>query len=257
MRKKIIGIIPARMGSSRFPGKPLAALNGIPLIGHVYLRSAMSSLLDEVYIATCDKQIMDYAKSISAKAVMTKSSHQRASDRCAEAMLKIEKASGSQVDIVVMIQGDEPMITPEMIDLSVKPFFKDKTVQVTNLMAKIISRQEHDDPNTVKVVVDAQSNALYFSREPIPSWKKGAVKVPMMKQVCIIPFRREFLIHFNRLKPRILEQVESVDMLRVLEYGDKVRMVFSDALTQSVDTLADLRKVEKMLKNDPLIKKYT
>jgi len=252
----IIGIIPARMASSRFPGKPLAILNGIPLVGHVYLRSVMSHLLNDVYIATCDKEIVEYAKSISAKAVMTKSIHERASDRCAEAMQKIEKVSGKRNDIVVMIQGDEPMITPEMINLSVKPFFKDKNVLVSNLMAKILTREEHNDPNTVKVVVDSQNNALYFSREPIPSWKKGAANVPMMKQVCIIPFRRDFLLTFNRLKPKKLEEVESVDMLRVIEHGCKVRMVYSDFQTHSVDNIADLKKVEKLLKTDKLTKKY-
>src|SRR3989338_8650143 len=108
----IIGIIPARMGSSRFPGKPLAKILGMPMVGHVYFRSKMSKILNDVYIATCDKEIGDYADSIGAKWAMTKDTHERASDRCAEAMLKIENETGEKVDIAVMIQGDEPMIFP-------------------------------------------------------------------------------------------------------------------------------------------------
>lgn len=253
---KIIGIIPARMASSRFPGKPLAEIQGIPMIGHVYFRSMMSGLLDEVYIATCDQEVMDYASSIGAKAVMTSSSHERASDRAAEAMQKIEKEQGKKVEIVVMIQGDEPMIYPEMIDDAVRPLQKDEKIQVVNLMAKLDTREEHEDPNEVKVVVDRQGFALYFSREPIPSRKKGVDDVPMLKQVCIIPFRRDFLLTFNNLTPTPLEIIESVDMLRVLEHGYRVKMVMSDRRTYSVDTPEDLACVETCMRNDELVRRY-
>lgn len=253
---EMIGIIPARMASTRFPGKPLAKIAGIPMLGHVYFRSKISRALKEVYIATCDQEIMDYARSINAKAVMTKDSHQRASDRVAEALLKIEADKNKKMDIIVMIQGDEPMLYPEMINQAIKPLLEDNSLQVVNLMGYLKSREEHDDPHEVKVVVDLNNFALYFSREPIPSWKKGAKSVPMLKQVCIIPFRREFLLKFNSLSSTSLEIVESVDMLRILEHGYKIKMVLSEFATYSVDTPIDLNKVEKLMEKDALLKEY-
>jgi len=252
-----IGIIPARMASSRFPDKPLAEICGMPMIGHVYCRSAMSASLNAgVYVATCDPEIADYIASIGGRAVMTADTHERASDRTAEAMMKIEQETGRAVDIVVMIQGDEPMLHPEMIDEAISPFAADPHVVVANLMAPLKTRQEQDDPNEVKVVVDKDDFALYFSREPIPSWKKGATQVPMLKQVCIIPFRRDFLLTFNRLAPTPLEIVESVDMLRVLENGYRVKMIRTHRDTYSVDTLEDLHHVEQLMRQDTLLKQY-
>ena len=253
---KTIGIIPARLASSRFPGKPLAKICGMPMVGHVYFRSKLCKLLDEVFVATCDREIANYVESINGKAIMTANTHERASDRTAEAMLKIERDTGQKVDIVVMLQGDEPMIYPEMIDRSIQPMMEDGMIQVVNLMATIKSRQEHDDPNTVKVVVDLNNFALYFSREPVPSWKKGAKEVPMMKQVCIIPFKKDFLIKFNELESTPLEIVESVDMLRVLEHGYRVKMVLTEFDTYSVDTIDDLKKVEKLMVSDLLMNQY-
>jgi 3-deoxy-manno-octulosonate cytidylyltransferase (CMP-KDO synthetase) len=252
----IIGIIPARMGSSRFPGKPLAEISGKAMIYHVYWRSKMAKALKEVYIATCDKEIENYCLANNMKVMMTKDTHERASDRTAEAMIKIEQGTGKKVDIVVMIQGDEPMISPEMIEESIKPFLQDKEINVVNLTSSLKSKEEQNDPHEVKVVFDLNGFALYFSREPIPSWKKGAKTLPMYKQVCIIPFRRDFLIKFNELKSTPLEIVESVDMLRVLEHGFKVKMVITKFETYSVDTPVDLAKVEKLMLNDPLVNKY-
>jgi len=253
----IIGIIPARMASSRFPGKPLAKILGIPMVGHVYFRSKISQTLDEVYVATCDKEILDYVKSIGGKAIMTLDSHERCTDRTAEAVEKIEAMTKSTVDIVVNIQGDEPMVLPEMIDQAVEPMLSDEFIVTTNLMAPMKSRKEHEDPNEVKVVVDQDNYALYFSREPIPSWKRGATEVPMLKQVCIIPFRRGFLFKFTQLEPTPLEKIESIDMLRAIEHGYKVKMVLTNFETYSVDTPEDLRFVEELMKNDPLVTKYT
>ena len=196
---EIIAIIPARMGSTRFPGKPLAEIHGIPMVGHVYLRTKMCSLLSKTYVATCDNEIYDYIGSIGGKVVMTADTHERCSDRTAEAMLKVESETGRKVDVVVMVQGDEPMVTPEMIEQAVSPMLKDSSVQVVNLMARMRTTQEFEDPNEVKVVVDLHSRALYFSREPIPSRRKGVLDVPMLKQVCIIPFRRDYLLEFNSL----------------------------------------------------------
>jgi 3-deoxy-manno-octulosonate cytidylyltransferase (CMP-KDO synthetase) len=254
--KKIIGIIPARMASTRFPGKPLATILGMPMLGHVFLRSKMSKLLTGLYIATCDSQIKKYADSIGAYTIMTKNTHERASDRTAEAMLKIEKMTGTKVDIVVMVQGDEPLIRPQMIDLAVKPLLDDKEIMVTNLMSELNSFEEENDPNEVKVVVDNFNNAVYFSREAIPSRKKTKLFFKCLKQVCIIPFRRDFLLKFNLMKQTPLEIIESVDMLRIIENGYKVKMVHSPYDTYSVDTRDDLRFVEKIMKDDVCMNKY-
>jgi 3-deoxy-manno-octulosonate cytidylyltransferase (CMP-KDO synthetase) len=171
-------------------------------------------------------------------------------------MLTIESQIGRKTDIVVMVQGDEPMVTPEMIEQSVAPMLTDPSVQVVNLMARIKTVEEFEDPNEVKVVIDRHSNAIYFSREPIPSRKKGKKDVPIMKQVCIIPFRRDFLLKFNELDPTPLEIIESVDMMRVIEHGYKVKMAFSGTETHSVDTPEDLAKVEKRMENDVWVPQY-
>ena len=252
----IVAIIPARMGSSRYPGKPLADILGMPMLGHVALRTAMSSRLSATYIATCDQEIMDFAKSIGIPAIMTADTHNRCTDRTAEAVLKIERESGKKVDIVVMVQGDEPMTTPEMIDAAVEPMLDDSSVNVVNLMADIPSVEDFENPNEVKVVVNLKNEALYFSREPVPSRKKGVDKVPMKKQVCIIPFRRDYLMHYNSLPETPLEIIESVDMMRILEHGDKVHMVQTDAKTLSVDTPEDRIAVEDQMRGDPLLERY-
>ena len=252
----IVAIIPARMGSSRYPGKPLADILGMPMLGHVALRTAMSSRLSATYIATCDQEIMDFAKSIGIPAIMTADTHNRCTDRTAEAVLKIERESGKKVDIVVMVQGDEPMTTPEMIDAAVEPMLNDSLVNVVNLMADIPSLEDFENPNEVKVVVNLKNEALYFSREPVPSRKKGVDKVPMKKQVCIIPFRRDYLMHYNSLPETPLEIIESVDMMRILEHGDKVHMVQTDAKTLSVDTPEDRIAVEDQMRGDPLLERY-
>lgn len=253
---KIVGIIPARMGSSRFPGKPMAEILGMPMIGHCLKRSEMSSIMDEVYVATCDKVIYDYIESIGGKAVMTLDTHERASDRAAEALLKIEEATGERIDIVVMIQGDEPMITPDMVTAAVVPVRDDENIKITNLMAYMSSQEEHEDPNEVKVVVDKNHFALYFSREPIPSRKKGGKNIPMLKQICIIPFERDFLLEYNEMEQTTLEIIESVDMMRLLENGIPVKMVMVDVNTYAVDTPEDLENVQKVMENDPLVKEY-
>lgn len=155
-----------------------------------------------------------------------------------------------------MIQGDEPMITPEMINASVEPLLTDPLLMITNLMATMNSKEEHEDPAEVKVVVDKDNFALYFSREPIPSRKKGVEDVPMLKQVCVIPFRRDFLLEYNKMEQTPLEIIESVDMNRILENGIKIKMVMSKEETYSVDTQADLKNVNNRMKNDFLLSSY-
>jgi 3-deoxy-manno-octulosonate cytidylyltransferase (CMP-KDO synthetase) len=252
----IVGMIPARMASTRFPDKPMAKICGIPMIGHIYHRCKMSEILSEVYVATCDKEIFNYIRSIGGKAVMTADTHERASDRCAEGMLIVERETGVHIDIIAMIQGDEPMVYPEMIDEAVQPMIDDPGILITNLLGEIKTENEFLDPNQVKVVTDIHSNALYFSREPIPSRKKYTQPVPMFKQVPIIPFRRDFLIEYSGMKQTPLEIIESVDMMRIVENGLKIRMVKTRFETHAVDTPGDLIHVEQLMMEDKLLKLY-
>ena len=251
-----IAVLPARLASTRFPNKPLAKIHGVPMIGHCYFRTKMAKNLSEVYVATCDQEIYDYIVSVGGKAVMTKDTHERCSDRTAEAVKKIEIETEERVDIVVMVQGDEPMVEPSQIDEAIAPMLLDDSINVVNLMAEIGTRAEHDDPNEVKVVVDRNNNALYFSREPIPSWKKGGQSLRMLKQVCIIPFRRDFLFQYLEMEPTPLEIAESVDMNRIIEHGLKIKMVPTAINTYAVDTEEDRQNVEKLMKEDTLMNQY-
>lgn len=188
---------------------------------------------------------------------MTGDHHERATDRTAEAIQIIEEQSGIQPDVVVMVQGDEPMVLPEMVNALVEPFLADSGLMVTNLMATIDSAEQFEDAGVVKVVVGLDQQALYFSREPIPSRKKAGVHpVRMLKQTGLIAFRRNYLFRFNGLNQTPLEKIESVDMMRVLENGDRIRMVMSASDLLSVDTEADLRRVEAVMKGDPLVNSY-
>ena len=243
---KVLALIPARMGSSRFPGKPMEKINGTPMIGHVFNRVKKCNDIDDVIVATCDKIIFDYVHSIGGTAIMTSNLHERASDRCAEALQITEKEKNISYDIVVMIQGDEPMIEPEMITESLGPFYIDSTVKVTNLVADIENLEEFNDPNCIKVVCDKFLNALYFSRQAIPS-TQITKNICMQKQVCVIPFKRDFLIEYTKMEPTPLEIYESVDMMRVLESGYKVKMIPTKFQTHAVDTPEDLAKVAKLM----------
>ncbi len=248
---RIVAGIPARMGSSRFPGKPLAPILGRPMIEHVYRRTALCQRLDQVFVATCDEEIRQAVEAFGGKVIMTSSAHQRASDRIAEA------AEGLEADIVVMVQGDEPMVVPQMIDQALGPLLDDPEVQCVNLAKRIESDKEFNDPNTIKVVMDLRGDALYFSREPVPTRRlQSCNKIPVFKQVCIIPFRRDFLLRYARLEPTALEQAESVDMLRAMEHGYRVRLVETGFDSHAVDTPADLAMVESLMAQDPLLDQY-
>lgn len=249
---KTIAVIPARMGSSRFPGKPIAQILGRSMIEHIYKRVAMSKSLDATYIATCDEEIRQIAESFGAPVIMTADTHERASDRVAEAVTHIPDA-----ELIVMVQGDEPMTHPNMIDTAVAPFRNDPELGCVNLVRKIDHEADYHDFNTIKVVMNQQNNALYMSRRPIPSLAKtGFADTAAYKQVCIIPFRRETLFQYTRLLPTPLEQLESIDMLRLLEHGLQVKMVPTEFNTQAVDTMADLLRVEKLMAADPLLARY-
>lgn len=248
---KTIAVIPARMGSSRFPGKPIAKILGRPMIEHIYKRVAMSKSLDVVYIATCDEAIRQVAEGFGASVIMTADTHERASDRVAEAVTHIE------ADLIVMVQGDEPMTHPDMIDTAVAPFRNDPQLGCVNLVRRIDHEADYRDVNTIKVVMDQQGNAIYMSRQPIPTMAKaGFAHTSAHKQVCIIPFRRAMLFQYTNLAPTPLEQLESVDMLRLLEHGLQVKMVPTEFNTQAVDTEADLARVAKLMETDPLLAHY-
>ena len=205
---KIIAIIPARMGSSRFPGKPLAFLLGHPMIEHVYRRTILCDALDEVYVATCDQEIFDSVESFGGRAVMTSPTHERASDRVAEA------AADMDADVVVMLQGDEPMTYPEMIDESLAPFLGGNAdLACVNLTAKIKTPQEFADRNTIKVVIDKDGYALYMSREPIPTLHlQDFSQISAYKQVCVIPFTAAALQKFNQLDPTPFPQILEIQI---------------------------------------------
>ena len=247
-KKKVIALIPARMGSSRFPGKPMKKILDKPMIEIVYNNVCRSKLTNCTYVATCDLIIYNHIIKIGGNAIMTSSKHERASDRCAEALKKIEKKHRLKYDIVIMVQGDEPLIKAKNIDKAVKPMINDNRIHVINILGKILNYKELNDKNCIKVITDTYNNALYFSRSPIPYFSKFKNLFPYAgKQICVIPFKRDFLIKYNSMKQTRLEKVESVDMLRVLENGYDVRMIPMNIINQSVDTLSDLKKVERIL----------
>lgn len=243
---KILALIPARMGSSRFPGKPMARLLGKPMIGHVYDRVSRSPVLSATAVATCDEEIRKYIESIGGNAIMTSARHERASDRCAEALPVIEAQLRQRYDIVVMVQGDEPMVDPEMIREAVEPMIDDPSIKVVNLRSPIHDEREWRDKNCIKVVCAENGDALYFTRQPIPSnFTPGAGVV--WKQICVIPFRRDFLLEYTSMAPTPLEVAESVDMLRLLEHGSPVRMIDTRYRSHAVDTPADLELVSQLM----------
>lgn len=250
-----IGIIPVRLSATRFPRKPMALLHGMPMVGHCYHRTRLAPGLSAAYVATCDQEIADYVSGIDGVAIMTSNTHTRATTRTAEAMKHVEARTGERVDVVVMVQGDEPLILPETIAETMK-HFADPSVDIVNIMSRLRTYEQFIDKNNVKVVVNHANDALYFSREPIPSPWKGTENVPMYMQTGIIAFRRDVLERFNRMPETRLEQIESVDMNRVLETGGRIRMVLTEAITIGVDTPEELGQAEALLAGDPTLTRY-
>lgn len=248
---RTVAVIPARMGSSRFPGKPLARIGRLTMVEHVYRRTALCPAVSATYVATCDEEIRSLVEGFGGCAIMTSPQHERASDRIAEAARSLE------AEVILMVQGDEPMITPDMIQEALAPFQRDPTVVCVNLAARIETMEDFEDRNTIKVVMAENGDALYLSRAPIPSSARTSFgQAPAYKQVCVIPFRKDFLLRFAALLPTPLEQAESIDMLRALEHGYRVRMVRTSRATQAVDTPEDLALVEAMMRQDALVGAY-
>ena len=253
---KVLCIIPARMGSKRFPGKPMKKICDIPMIGHCFMRSKMSSLVDDVYVASCDDIILNYIKSINGKSIITSSKHERASERVYEALINLEKINKVKYDIVIMVQGDEPLVQPSMIDKCIDEL-KDKHTQVSNLMVKLKTNEEVLDINNVKVVFDKNLNALYMSREPIPSNKLFNNKIDYFRQLGLIAFKSQALRDFYNFKQSDYEIYESVDMNRLIENGFNIKMIETNLEVDAVDTVDDLNRVNFKMKNDKLFKVYS
>nr|WP_319395146.1 3-deoxy-manno-octulosonate cytidylyltransferase [uncultured Desulfobacter sp.] len=248
---KVVAIVPARMGSSRFPGKPLADILGLPMIEHVRRRVLLSSAVQEVIVATCDSEIMDAVNNNGGKAVMTADSHERCTDRVAEAALQLD------ADIVINVQGDEPLVRPEIFSPLVAPLIEQKSLACTNMMAEISAERDFLSPDVVKTVVDINDQAVYFSREPIPSLKKAPSKTyKKYRQLGIIAFKSDFLQKFTMLPETPLESIESVDMLRAVEHGFPVQMVLTEYPSIGVDTPEDLRRAIEMMRHDDLFGTY-
>jgi 3-deoxy-manno-octulosonate cytidylyltransferase (CMP-KDO synthetase) len=266
-----IVIIPSRYQSTRFPGKPLSLLLNKPMIQHVYERSKAARLIREVVVATDSILIYDAVRGFGGNAVMTSDKHASGTDRIAEAAAAM-RDSGHKADIIVNVQGDEPMIMPEMID-EVATLMNDERVGIGTLVKKIEDPSEIDDPNIVKTVFNAEGFALYFSRSPIPyhrdifgpeAHKSGRAEVQkregtekkmgrktseliMFKHIGIYAFRMDILMRFSKLPPSRLEEIEKLEQLRALENGITIKVKETIYETIGVDTPMDLKKVEKCL----------
>jgi len=253
---RAIAIIPARMASSRFPGKPLKPLLGMPLVGHCLERAKLVPEIQEVYLATCDEEIASYGSSIGFTAIMTSASHRRAATRTAEALATIQQLEPARpVEIVLMIQGDEPLIPPGSVSQLIRAF-DDPSVSIVNLLSRIEDEAVFRDKNNVKAVISNRGHVLYFSREPIPcAWTNEFIQDPLL-QTGVIGFRPETLAEFNSMPETSLEVIESVDMNRVLESGGLVTAVVIDHPTLGVDTAAELTVAESLLANDEHVKRY-
>lgn len=239
MPRKILGVIPARFASSRFPGKALATLGGKPMLQHVYERSSLSRYLTSVIIATDDDRIFDAARAFGARVRMTRPDHASGTDRVAEI------ASAESCDIVVNIQGDEPLIDPDAIDAAILPMAHDSEIQMATLKKRIEDASEITNPNVVKVVTDLNGDAIYFSRAPIPHYRDGARGVHY-KHIGLYLYQRDFLLGYSALPVGPLEEAERLEQLRALENGLRIRVVETDYESLGVDTPEDLEKVERL-----------
>jgi 3-deoxy-manno-octulosonate cytidylyltransferase (CMP-KDO synthetase) len=256
MENKIVGVIPAKMASKNFPDKPMAKILGMPMIGHVYNRAKLCPDFSDVFVATSDKEIIDYIGSIGGKCIVIGESRISATDRVAEAVRKIETEKKTVYDLVVLIQADEPMITPELIGRAISPLVMDKKLRMTTLMSEITDDKIFYDRNEIKVVVDTQNNAMYLSREPIPTDSRS-MKFPRMKLVGIDVFRRQFLNEFNITLSTPLEIAEGIDLIRIIENGMRIKMTLTDEATFAVNHPEELPLVEKLMKEQEyLLKQY-
>ena len=244
---EITAIIPARYDSTRFPGKPLANIAGEPMIKHVYQRVEDVKNLDKVIVATDDKRIYDTVESFGGRVEMTSKEHSSGTDRIAEV------ASSLESDLIINVQGDEPLIEPAMIEQAVDPFYCDDGLVMSTLKKKIESKSEVSDPNVVKVVTDREGYALYFSRSTIPYSQKQANDY--YKHIGLYVYSKDFLLQFSNMKPTSLEKTESLEQLRALQNGYKIKVVETNFNTIGVDRPDDIERVEEIISTGNRIKK--
>jgi 3-deoxy-manno-octulosonate cytidylyltransferase (CMP-KDO synthetase) len=233
-------VIPARMASSRFPGKPLVPIFGMPMVEHVRRRALLASGIGQVVVATCDKSIFDAVEAEGGRAVMTADTHERCTDRVEEAM---QSLSG---DIVVMVQGDEPLLVPDAVEQVARPLLERPEVVCTNLLSPLESDADLTNPNIVKAACDQEGRVMFLTRSPIPSYRKR-VTCPIYRQTGIMAFRADLLRTYSRLPETPFEQAESVDMLRLLEHGLAIHGVVVSYPTVGVDRPEDVPAVEQWL----------
>ena len=241
---KSVGIIPARYGSSRFPGKPLALIAGRPMIEWVYKR-AKASKLDYVVVATDDERIFNCVESFGGMAVMTRTDHETGTDRLQEAVEKLSEKLG-EFQIVINVQGDEPLIDKALIDALVEMMKQDENVPMGTLMHEISDITDVDNPNVVKVICDKNLDALYFSRCPIP-YNRAKSEMKYFRHLGIYAYRKSFLKTFTELAQSRLEKLESLEQLRALENGYKIRVLEAKTACAGVDTPEDLVKIESFI----------
>lgn len=234
----ILGVIPARFASTRFPGKPLASLAGKPLIQHVWERASQSRYLSRLVVATDDDRIASAARSFGAQVAMTRSDHASGTDRAAEV------ADSSDATVIVNIQGDEPLIDPDAIDAALLTLLDDPNCQMASLKRRITDDRELQNPNVVKVVTAANGDALYFSRSPIP-FERG-LPAGYFKHIGLYVYRRDLLLSYSSLPVGPLEQAECLEQLRALENGIPIRVAETSYDTIGVDTPEDLAAVERI-----------
>ena len=242
----IIGVIPARIASTRFPGKPRVPIRGAPMLEHVHRRARACRAVSQVFVAKCDDEIAQAVHAFGGEVMMTSAAHERASDRVAEV------ASRIRADIVVMVQGDEPLIRPEMIEAAVAAMIRDSSIGCVNLLGPIRSDGELQDRNTIKVVTTTDGRALFSSREPIPIAGNRVISAgAWCEHVCLIAFRRVALLCFANLPRGQLQELETIDMLRFLENGLPVQVVLTGVETHAVDVPEDLNVVSSLLDRSP------
>lgn len=240
---KVIGIIPARYQSTRLEAKLLADISGKPMIQRTYEGAAKARLLSDLIVAADDQRIIDAVRSFGGKAVMTSSSHRSGTERCAEV------AAGLDCDIIVNIQGDEPLIQPQVVDEAAKLLIEDALPEMSTLASKTDSAEELFDRAVVKVVFDARGYALYFSRALIPHSKAGTLKegITYYRHIGIYAYRRDFLLRYVKLPSSKLEVAEDLEQLRALDNGYRIKVGVVEHLSLNVDTPEHLEKVRKIL----------
>ena len=238
VHRKILGVIPARYASTRFPGKSLAKIDSRTMLEHVYERASMARYLGPIVIATDDERISDAARAFGARVKMTRTDHVSGTDRVAEVASAFE-----DVDLVVNVQGDEPLIDPGAIDAAILPLLEEPAIPMGTLKKQIEDPREVADPNVVKVVTDRFENAIYFSRSPIPHSAPTRYK-----HLGLYVYRRNFLLKYSDLPVGPLERAERLEQLRALENGFKIRVVETDYESLGVDTPDDLERVRDLIR---------